>query len=515
MLAGDDMSAETSQTLSLVPGDPATDVKVLFPAPFGAYLLLHRIGRGGMGDVFLAKTGGMMGIEKHCVVKTLRARYSSDDEYVERFVEEARLVVQLSHRNICPVFDVGRVGPSFYLAMELVIGRNVRAVVDELASRGTPLPPECAVHVATELLDALDYAHRHVDPATGRPLHLVHRDISPQNVLVNFEGEVKLIDFGLAETGREATSEHSSTGSQAVMGKLAYMAPEHARAEVVDPRADQFSAAVVIYEMLAGERYYAGLSSQEIWQSAGIGTYVPRRLDALDPDMVAILRRALAPEKDDRFRTCGELRDAILEYARVHALPAGGPALRRLMNETFAGDLVAIRELMQGFAGLSAKPTPGFTTVRTPAAPASSSSDVFSIATSVHAQTIHDPTQLILRSQPMPAPRRAAGLAAVGVIAVAAVAVVAVAAVAAVVVLRPDRPAPPPVAAMPAPVATPPAPVPAAAPAAPDAADAAPPTPPPTPAPPTRRPRPTRPPPASRCASTAAARTATRRRCSR
>ena len=374
-----------------------------FPAPFGHYLLLHPLARGGMGNVFLAKTGGMMGIEKHCVVKTLRSRFTGDPEYVQRFVDEARVVVQLSHRNICPVFDVGRVSNSYYLAMELVIGRDVRTVHTELLQRGRHLPEACALHIVCETLDALDYAHRHADPVSGEPLRLVHRDVSPQNVMINVEGEVKLIDFGLAEKGRLET-EDSHAGSQAtVMGKISYMAPEHARGDVVDARADQFAAAVMAYEVLTEERYYAGMSNQEVWMTAGTGTYRAPALDRLAPALRSILEKALSPDKSARYPSCGEFREALLGYARMNNLHAGARNLREIMAELFADDLRGTRELLQKFAHISSQARPGF------AGPASPMVDdaVFSIATSVHAKAIHDPTEIFPTSGLFEMPVRA------------------------------------------------------------------------------------------------------------
>ena len=272
--------------------DQESDGEMEFPAPFGHYLLLHPLARGGMGNVFLAKTGGMMGIEKHCVVTTLRSRFTGDPEYVQRFVDEARVVVQLSHRNICPVFDVGRVGNSYYLAMELVIGRDVRTVHTELLQHGRHMPEACALHIVCEMLDALDYAHRHADPVSGEPLRLVHRDVSPQNVMINIEGEVKLIDFGLAEKGRPETEDSHAGSTATVMGKISYMAPEHARGDPVDARSDQFSSAVVAYELLTEERYYAGLSNQDVWLTAGTGAYRAPGMAKLDPALRTIIEEA-------------------------------------------------------------------------------------------------------------------------------------------------------------------------------------------------------------------------------
>lgn len=361
-----------------------------FPAPFGHYLLLHPLARGGMGNVFLAKTGGMMGIEKHCVVKTLRSRFTGDPEYVQRFVDEARVVVQLSHRNICPVFDVGRVANSYYLAMELVIGRDVRTVHTELLQHGRHLPEACALHIVCETLDALDYAHRHADPVSGEPLRLVHRDVSPQNVMINVEGEVKLIDFGLAEKGHLDTDTSQGTSQATVMGKIAYMAPEHARGDPVDARADQFSAAVVAYELLTEERYYGAMANQEVWMTAGTGTYHAPGLGKLDPALRSILEKALAPEKADRYPSCGEFREALLGYARMRNLHAGARHLREIMGELFADDLRGTRELLQKFAHVSSQARPGFSG---PSGPPVNDA-VFSIATSVHAKQIHDPTEI-------------------------------------------------------------------------------------------------------------------------
>src|SRR5690606_9297903 len=143
-------------------------------------------------------TGGLEGIERICVLKKLRPDFGNNQEYVNRFLDEARLVVQLNHANIAHVFDVGRVGGEYYLAMEYVSGVSLKGVMARAFERGAPLPPAVALFALSEALEALDYAHRLEHPVTGQALHLVHRDISPHNIMVSYEGEVKLIDFGLA-----------------------------------------------------------------------------------------------------------------------------------------------------------------------------------------------------------------------------------------------------------------------------------------------------------------------------
>ena len=313
-----------------------------FPRTFGNYLLLAPLARGGMGEVFLAKHGTVAGLEKHCVVKTLRPHLTDDREYTTRFIDEARIVVQLNHRNICHVFDVGAVGERYYLAMEYIAGRDLRTVTWNVGEQGGVLNPGLSLHCVCEVLEALDYAHRHADAATGRPLLLVHRDVSPQNVMVSWEGEVKLIDFGLAASSLKI----EQTSPNVVMGKLAYMAAEQVRGEKVDGRADQFAVGVMLYEILVGERFYEGRSPYEIWGLAAQGGYRPRGWEVLDPDMRAILDRALAGTPAGRYGTCIEFREALQAYRYARSLHGDGPLLRALMQKVFVSDIDESKKTM-------------------------------------------------------------------------------------------------------------------------------------------------------------------------
>jgi tRNA A-37 threonylcarbamoyl transferase component Bud32 len=303
----------------------------VLPRPLGPYVLLARVGRGGMGDVYLAKHGMLLGFEKHCVLKMLRDDRADDDQLLARFADEARVVVQLSHRNICPVFDVGRVGSRLYVALEYVVGRDLRTV----ASAG-PVPTAIALHIVGEVLEALDYAHRFVDVKSGAPLGIVHRDVSPHNVLLGVDGDTKLIDFGIATTRANTTD----SDGEAVLGKLSYMSPEHARGEVVDGRSDQFAAAIMLAELLLGERFFDGLTQQQVWEIVGGGTHRPARWHSLDPALRTILDRALSPVATDRFSTCADFGEALAAWARDTGNVAAPRDVRRHLRALF-GDLAA------------------------------------------------------------------------------------------------------------------------------------------------------------------------------
>lgn len=303
-----------------------------YPRPFGAYLLLSPLAAGGMGEVFLASSRGSAGAVRLVVIKTLRPDLAKEPGYVNRFLDEARIVVQLQHSNICQVFDVGKQDGAHYFAMEHIAGTNLRRLLDALAQAGKTLPPSIALYVVAEALEGLDAAHRHRHPLTGQLLNVVHRDVSPHNVMVSFEGDVKLIDFGLAAS--DMKMEH--TESQVVMGKIAYMSPEQARGEPVNASSDQFSAGILLYELLAGERYYGDMSQREIWSTAGSRGYVPRRWDQIEDDVANVLRRALATEPKDRFPSCREFASAV----RV-ILKQRYPYAEKAMLRSFVRDAVA------------------------------------------------------------------------------------------------------------------------------------------------------------------------------
>jgi serine/threonine-protein kinase len=346
-----------------------------------------------MGQVFLARLPGLQGIERLCVLKTLRPQWMQDREYVSRFVDEARVVVALAHRNICPVFDVGSFLGTYYLAMDLVPGRDLTAVFLAGAGKGG-VPIDIALHIGIEIVDALDAAHRLVDPESGEPVHLVHRDVSPHNVLCSFDGEVKLIDFGLAHSSLK----HERTEPGIVLGKLAYMAPEHARGDAVDRRADLVAVGVVLYELLVGERYWEGLTIEQVWQVVGRGTHQPAKMSTLPDGVRQVLQKATSARAADRYATGAEMRQALVQLQLSRGVVSGSAELREHLEGLFPGVAAADRKERAQLAKLQvpSATSAGDTSVRIarasgPGPPAPSSSSPPPAARSSRAVKIHDP----------------------------------------------------------------------------------------------------------------------------
>ncbi|HLM71566.1 MAG TPA: serine/threonine-protein kinase, partial [Polyangiaceae bacterium] len=292
---------------------------------FGRYRLLERIGEGGMAEVWKAKSYGVLGFEKVLVIKRILPELAKHRKFVDMFVHEAKLAVLLSHANIVQVFDLGKVDgdarqsapASYFIAMEYVAGLDLATVLQRSRRMKMPAPPGLAVFIAAEVAKALDYAHRKRGE-DQQPLGIVHRDISPQNILLSWEGEVKVTDFGIAKA-RDTIPDESDTDVRLgrVRGKLAYMSPEQLRAEPLDGRSDLFSLGVVLYEMIAGSSPFSGSSSIETARRIQTCEYPP--LDLTRPDtpwpLVAIVHRMLAPKPDSRFGDAGHLHEELLGYA--------------------------------------------------------------------------------------------------------------------------------------------------------------------------------------------------------
>ena len=289
---------------------------------FGQFHLMEKIATGGMAEVWKARMSGVDGFQKIVAIKKILPHMAASDDFITMFADEAKLAAQLNHPNIIHIYDLGKVDKSYYIAMEYVEGRDLRSILKSGADHGLPLPPELALFIASKLAAALDYAHRRKD-FNGHDLSLVHRDVSPQNVLISFEGDIKLCDFGIAK----AASKSSQTQAGALKGKLQYMSPEQASGKALDRRSDLFSLGSVLYEMLTGEKLFAGESDLTILdQVKNVKASAP---SAKNPDVPkradTIVLKALAKNPEDRYQNASDLqRD--LESVLYTFSPAPGSA---------------------------------------------------------------------------------------------------------------------------------------------------------------------------------------------
>ncbi len=279
---------------------------------FGGYELLERIGAGGMAEVFRARMRGQQGFSKLVAIKRIRERYAADPMFVGMFIDEAKISVQLDHSNIAKIFDLGKVKNQYFIAMEHIHGRDLKTIFNHSSRSRGPLPIAEACHIAIKMCEGLDYAHSRRDVG-GQRLGLVHRDISLQNVLVSFDGQVKVIDFGIAK----AMGRTTKTQAGMVKGKLAYMSPEQMRGLPVDARSDIFAAGIVLYELLAGRRLFLSDSTRETVMRIRSGKIVPIRTynQRVPAALEAIVLKALSLHPQDRFQSAGELAEAIQRFA--------------------------------------------------------------------------------------------------------------------------------------------------------------------------------------------------------
>ncbi len=285
-----------------------------------------------MAEVFLARRRGAAGIAKRLVVKRMRPDLTSDPRFAEMFLREARVATQLSHKNIVSVFDVGRDQEGLFLAMEYIDGPDLAAAMFGARERGLRFDPLVAAHIASEVAAGLDYAHRVRDEA-GAQLGLVHRDITPRNILLSLDGDVKVTDFGVAVLAGDSTDQRRGT--------VPYMSPEQARGEPVDPRADLFSLGLVLYELLAGQRAYAGADKDAVLALARAGEVPPLGPDA-PAELARLVARATAPRPDDRFASAREMqRDlagwALGERGRLGRTDPGEHALASFLASAVPG----------------------------------------------------------------------------------------------------------------------------------------------------------------------------------
>ncbi len=304
---------------------------------FGNYVLLEKIAAGGMAELFKAKKIGIEGFERLLAIKRILPHLSADEEFIGMFIAEAKLVARLNHRNIAQVYDFGKTRENYFIAMEYVKGKDMRAILKKCADKGVRLPVALAAYIAKETAVALDYAHGQKDPS-GKSLDIIHRDVSPQNILVSYEGEVKVVDFGIAKA-----STHAKTNTGLLKGKIAYMSPEQAWGKPMDSRSDIFSLGVVLYEMLTGQRLFKGdteLNTLERVRAAQVAVLPSFINSDVPPPLEAHTLKALQKDARDRYQSASDMvSDLAGTLVTLLANPA--QALKQFMQDVFRDEIAA------------------------------------------------------------------------------------------------------------------------------------------------------------------------------
>ena len=306
------------------------------PESFGRYYLVDKIAVGGMAEVFKAKTFSHGGFEKLLVIKRILNHLSDNDEFVEMFVDEAKISVELQHPNIIQVFDFGRLQDNYYIAMECVEGKDTKGILRKLAERRKLLPNEYAVYIAHEICKGLDYAHKRTDTA-GEVLGIIHRDISPSNILVSYTGEVKIADFGIAK----ATISAYNTKDGVLKGKFEYMSPEQASGDPIDLRSDIFATGIILHEMLTGRRLFKTDSDIATLERIKKGDVKPPSTlnPAVPPRLDELVMKALSVHPDDRFEDARALQTALLEFMYPATPDLVRESLGHFMAELFSTEI--------------------------------------------------------------------------------------------------------------------------------------------------------------------------------
>ncbi len=321
------------------------------PVPFGKYELISKLAAGGMAEIYLARTKSIQGFEKYLVIKKILRNRASDPEFIRMFLDEARVAATLDHPNIVQIYDVGHVDDEYFIAMEYLRGKNLIEIVRGGAKLGYSKPPlEHVCSALSAVCAGLHYAHEKRD-MQGRPLEIVHRDITPQNIVINFDGAVKVVDFGIAK----AATREVETLAGTLKGKIGYMSPEQCRGLAVDRRSDVFAIGIILYELTTGKRLYHERSDFETLKKIIEGPVPsPREILPFYPAALnTIVVRCLQKNPEDRYQSARELHSDLDAFARDNQLVTGTVPLSQYMERIFADELASQKEADPSGSGLA------------------------------------------------------------------------------------------------------------------------------------------------------------------
>lgn len=324
------------------------------PKRFGKYILLDQMAVGGMAELYRAMITGVQGFEKLIAIKKILPHLAAEEELITAFIDEAKLAALLHHQNIVQIYDFGSLDNSYFIAMEYLFGKNLRFISKQAVEKNLPLRLADALFIVSRICSGLDYAHTLKD-FQGKSLQIIHRDISPPNILVTYEGNVKVVDFGIAKAANQTTM----TQMGMVKGKVAYMSPEQAAGKIIDQRSDIFSCGIILYELVTGQRMFEG-ETLHILSHVRDCVFVSAENinDQLPEQLVQILHRALAKNPEDRYKSCAEMEADLEEcmYANSMRPTAHGLAdyLKKLFADEISSEETIIKELTELGAAVNA-----------------------------------------------------------------------------------------------------------------------------------------------------------------
>lgn len=321
------------------------------PTRFGKYLLLEKLATGGMAQLYRAKIIGVEGFEKFIAIKQILPHLAHEEELITSFIDEAKLAALLNHQNVVQIYDFGSMENSYFITMEYLFGRDLRAVNAKAREKGSPVSLENALYLVSKVCAGLDYAHKLKD-FQGKSLNIIHRDISPQNIFLTYEGDVKIVDFGIAK----AASQSTITQVGMIKGKVAYMSPEQAAGKVIDHRSDIFATGILLYELVAGRRMFQGDDTLQILSKVREAEFTPLGTlkGGLPDKLYDIVAKALAKDPEDRYQSCADMQADIEECIFRLNLRPSGRSMAEYLKILFAEEIEAEGKRMADAAGAGA-----------------------------------------------------------------------------------------------------------------------------------------------------------------
>ena len=315
---------------------------------FGKYILLEKLAVGGMAEIYLARSSGASGVGKFVAIKRILPQFTEQTEFIDMFKDEAKIAVNLAHANVVSIYEFGIEKQAFFLAMEYIEGRNLRQILNKMKKSSLSFSIEQVLYVIKEVAGGLDHAHRCIDANTGKPLNIIHRDMSPQNVMVSFEGEVKIVDFGIAK----AETQLETTRAGTLKGKFGYMSPEQAEGQPVDLRTDVFALGIVLWELLANDRLF--VANNEVNTLRKIrDCQIPslRKINPnIAPELERIVGKALAKDRNLRYQTSAAFHRDLSRFLNRQYPDFSPQDFSVFVKTLFAGEILESRKKMVDFA---------------------------------------------------------------------------------------------------------------------------------------------------------------------